>query len=46
MDDYLESPMEDDVFPCKGCGEVNLQAPNLQQERINMCLDETMADSC
>lgn len=24
MDDYLESPMEsDDVFPCKGCGEVS-----------------------
>lgn len=22
MDDYLESPMEDDVFPCKGCGEI------------------------
>lgn len=24
MDDYLDSPMEsDDVFPCKGCGEVS-----------------------
>lgn len=23
MEDYLESPMDnDDVFPCKGCGEV------------------------
>lgn len=22
MDDYLDSPMEEDVFPCKGCGEV------------------------
>jgi hypothetical protein len=23
MDDYLDSPMDaDDVFPCKGCGEV------------------------
>ncbi|KAK7743199.1 Rho-type gtpase-activating protein [Cytospora paraplurivora] len=22
MDDYLDSPMEDDVFPCKGCGEI------------------------
>lgn len=23
MDEYLESPMDsDDVFPCKGCGEV------------------------
>lgn len=25
MDDYLDTPMEsDDVFPCKGCGEVCL----------------------
>lgn len=25
MDDYPETPMEsDDVFPCKGCGEVSL----------------------
>ncbi|KAF3768016.1 hypothetical protein M406DRAFT_275774 [Cryphonectria parasitica EP155] len=22
MDDYLDSPMEEDVFPCKGCGEI------------------------
>jgi len=23
MDDYLDSPMDaDDIFPCKGCGEV------------------------
>lgn len=25
VDDYLDSPMDnDDVFPCKGCGEVRL----------------------
>lgn len=24
MDDYLDSPMEEDVFPCKGCGEVRI----------------------
>lgn len=24
MDDYIDSPMDsDDVFPCKGCGEVS-----------------------
>lgn len=24
MDDYLDSPMDaEDVFPCKGCGEVS-----------------------
>ena len=23
MDDYLDSPMEsEDIFPCKGCGEI------------------------
>ncbi|PSR83692.1 hypothetical protein BD289DRAFT_461235 [Coniella lustricola] len=22
MDDYLDSPMEEDVFPCKGCGDI------------------------
>lgn len=28
MDDYLDSPMDaDDVFPCKGCGEVGFQRP-------------------
>ena len=27
VDDYLESPMEnDDVFPCKGCGEVRFSS--------------------
>lgn len=27
MDDYLDSPMEEDVFPCKGCGEVRNSHP-------------------
>lgn len=30
MDDYLDSPMEaDDVFPCKGCGEVGINTPGV-----------------
>jgi hypothetical protein len=30
MDDYLDSPMDaDDVFPCKGCGEVSFSTLGL-----------------
>lgn len=28
VDEYLDSPMDsDDVFPCKGCGEVSVFVP-------------------
>jgi hypothetical protein len=31
VDEYLETPMDtDDVFPCKGCGEVGAPLPSNQ----------------